>query len=647
MTKRYSSIALRIYLTTFALGLMLLAGNGYARETQRDVLVLGGTDRSTRLDAAGYAEYLLAPIDEPFAAIAAMPASDWRSAPGGILSLGYQPEGAWIRLRVSNRGQEDHDWLLTVDLATLERMEVRLYDPTSGAWSLSQLAGNAVRSDHQPMDGRYPAFRLAVPAGQTRIVYAHATSFDHLNLPISVVTEGTWLRDEARVIPLLTAFFGAMCAMLIYNGSLWAFTRDRSYAWYCLYLACSIGYTMTMTGLGSQYLWGDMPAVASRILPLSVCTSFAAAGLFIRAFLNLEKRGGVLLTMSSLLIGYWVVASTIVAMAPSLFPRLGIYQAGFISCLAAFGTAIRLWQEGNTSARYFTIGWSLLYVSTGYLTLALAGFVSMSPLPVHLQLFGFTVEFLVLSIGLAQRINRERAARLRAQREALFASEQLGLERLAVLRAEQDANIRLEQRVQERTRALNASNQALAAANAMLSDLSQRDALTGLFNRRHFDAMFDAAVSAASDTSHISVALLDIDHFKRVNDTYGHTVGDYCIVSVADVLRRYTQRSGECAARFGGEEFILMFNNLTESALRSTCERIRREIEALQIDADGAAVRFTVSIGAICARPAPMIPRERYSRSADEALYRAKAEGRNRVCMAVALCEEAAATRQV
>lgn len=561
-----------------------------------------------------------------------------------MLSLGYQPQGAWIRLWVSNEDQEGIDWLMTVDLATLERMEVRLYDPSSGMWSAPQLAGNAVRSDQQPLDGRYPAFRLAIPTGQTYIVYAHATSFDNLNVPIAVVTEQTWLRDEASIIPLLTAFFGAMSAMLIYNGSLWVFTRDRSYAWYCIYLACSISYTLTMTGLGGQYLWGDIPAVASRLLPLSVCTSFATAGLFIRAFLDLEKRGGVLLTISTLLIGYWVVTSAIVVITPSLFPRLGIYQAGFISCLAAFGTAIRLWQEGNQSARYFTMGWSLLYASTAYLTLALAGFVNMSTLPVYLQLFGFTVEFLVLSIGLAQRINRERAARLEAQREALSASQQLGLERLTVLRVEQEANIRLEQRVQERTRALNASNQALAAANAMLSDLSQRDALTGLYNRRHFDAMFDKAVSTAAGTAPISVALLDIDHFKRVNDTYGHTVGDYCIASVAEVLKRYTQRSGECAARFGGEEFIMMFGNLTEPMLRSTCERIRAEIEALQIDTDGATVRFTVSIGAVCARPIPTTQRENYSRWADEALYRAKADGRNRVCMANTVSGVAAAS---
>ncbi len=617
------------------LGAWLLFGmSAYAQSENSSgkILRLGQAEQTLRTDAGSYSEYLLQPITRSFDHAAQ--SGDWQIPARGIVSLGHKDQGGWIRFRVMSQTQTADAWLLTLAVPTLEWVEMRLFDPLRGAWSRSQISGNAVSSQEKPIWSRYPTFELDLPAGEERVIYIRASSFDYLNLPAVVVRRDAWHQQESQLIPLLGAFFGAMFAMLIYNGSLLIFTRDKAYLWYCLYLSCSITYTLNMTGLGNQYLWGDIPSLASRLLPMSICASFAAAGVFIRSFLDLKQRGGYLLQISNFTILYWFVVTVIVAFKPELFTQLWVYEAGFFSCVVAQGTAMRLWYEGNVSARYFTIAWLALYMSTGYLTLALAGFIPMSHNPIHLQLIGFTLEFLLLSIALAERINRERIARIQAQREALAASQALGIERLTSLRTQQEANVQLEHRVQDRTRALEESNQALAAANALLSELSQRDALTGLFNRRHFDELFVTAVKqAAIDRHSIGIAMLDIDHFKRINDSYGHTAGDHCIVAVADVLRRYTQRSGESAARFGGEEFILLFTNVSQAALYTLCERIRHDIESMLVSVDGSGISFTVSIGAACLQPQPGDQREAFSKQADQALYSAKAEGRNRVCV--------------
>lgn len=176
-----------------------------------------------------------------------------------------------------------------------------------------------------------------------------------------------------------------------------------------------------------------------------------------------------------------------------------------------------------------------------------------------------------------------------------------------------DTNLELERKVQERTEDLQR--------------LSEIDPLTGLLNRRGMLARFDEEISrqARQDAS-IGVLLLDLDHFKDVNDRYGHAAGDLALCEAAKVLNS-VKRAYDHAARWGGEEFLILLPECSEPDLLAIAERIRGRIEALHIDTGQHNFSFTVSIGAHLPQ-GPQTP-DAMLLQVDRALYAAKESGRN------------------
>ena len=170
------------------------------------------------------------------------------------------------------------------------------------------------------------------------------------------------------------------------------------------------------------------------------------------------------------------------------------------------------------------------------------------------------------------------------------------------------------------------------AREARLSAAASSDPLTGLLNRRGFEAALDATVGAQSARG--CIALLDLDHFKSVNDRYGHAAGDAVLRRIGE-LGRASLRNGDLMARVGGEEFVLLLREVQVPAAEAICERFRARIgaEAFLLD-DGTSIRVTASIG--IAELGPNDATAAVLKRADDALYCAKAAGRNRLMRAAA-----------
>ncbi|MEW6486863.1 MAG: diguanylate cyclase [Thermodesulfobacteriota bacterium] len=178
---------------------------------------------------------------------------------------------------------------------------------------------------------------------------------------------------------------------------------------------------------------------------------------------------------------------------------------------------------------------------------------------------------------------------------------------------------------------IKALQDALRASNEQLRELSSVDPLTKLFNRRYFMQALEAeyARSARYGTP-LAFLMLDIDHFKRLNDTYGHQAGDEVLRGLADLLR-VRVRGTDVAGRYGGEEFCVLLPHTGLPGAAELAERIRAAVEGTPIEARGERLGITVSVGA-AACPGPRVATaDDLIRLADEALYEAKAAGRNRV----------------
>ena len=162
-----------------------------------------------------------------------------------------------------------------------------------------------------------------------------------------------------------------------------------------------------------------------------------------------------------------------------------------------------------------------------------------------------------------------------------------------------------------------------------LQDLATRDFLTGLPNRRHFLDQAERLVPRMRDTRQpLTMVMLDLDHFKHVNDTWGHETGDRALRAVASALSSHA-RPQDQIARFGGEEFCLLVPGLDETALNAYLEQLRRRVEDLRVPVAHGQLRLTVSIGACRAGHADTL--HSLLAEADRRLYLAKAGGRNQV----------------
>lgn len=177
------------------------------------------------------------------------------------------------------------------------------------------------------------------------------------------------------------------------------------------------------------------------------------------------------------------------------------------------------------------------------------------------------------------------------------------------------------------------SRLGMQALNGQLEKISQVDGLTGLYNRRYWQEMFvkeyKRHMRSEADSS---VIMLDIDHFKKINDTYGHPAGDDVIKELGEIIKKAT-RETDIPGRYGGEEFAIVLTDTPMANVEFVAERIRRFVEKSIVVHDEVEISFTVSLG-IAGFKTSYVNETQWLEAADKALYKAKQSGRNKVALA-------------
>jgi diguanylate cyclase (GGDEF)-like protein len=247
-------------------------------------------------------------------------------------------------------------------------------------------------------------------------------------------------------------------------------------------------------------------------------------------------------------------------------------------------------------------------------------------------MLGAGIETVFLAFILAISHNQNRQALEESQAVLLNKERQVQNAQKDMLALQESATEDLEYKVQERTLELEVALRELSDTNRELQEKNTLDALTGIRNRSYFDRKYQAEVRRSRrEHTQLSVVMMDIDHFKNVNDQYGHLVGDECIKSVAHTLKKALRRPSDDVCRYGGEEFALILPSTDLEGALVLTERLRAQIENTSIQAEGVSINITISAGIGTAIADLNQPEDILLALADKQLYVAKNAGRNNV----------------
>lgn len=493
----------------------------------------------------------------------------------GEASHSIAPERVFVRFQVAP-GTKPPAYLET-RRAALKDVEI-LVVFADGSTRTTGLAPNQLQTSRRGGYIRAPLPGAGAPIRQVIVAFDQPTHRMTLEQAQLVAADAHETLDAHRMMLVLAALCGMLLMPLMFNAAFYRILRERFVLWHSA-LAVTLLLSIVVTS-GLSYYIGHVPVMTmSAMNTLLFGLSVGAAGMFARSFIEQGKLDPRLRRALPAAAGWAVLISTLHAALPfALRPiQSAVYYWAYIPVLVTY-----LWvltdalRRGSVAARYQAVGWAPM-ILVGVIRVV-SGLVESIPSADAMMLFyaGCVIEVLATTLGVADRFMT-----IKDQRDSA----------------------RTEARVLER--------------------LSERDALTGLFNRRVIEDRF-ARLRAEGFTA---LAIIDLDHFKLVNDTHGHAVGDKVLQVVADVLQ---PDEDTLAFRIGGEEFLLL---LRGPGAREGAERRRRAITAqVAAQIQGLDRMVTASMGLIQV-PRNAMPNagfaELYGR-ADQLLYEAKQAGRNR-----------------
>lgn len=535
------------------------------------------------------------------------------------IGFSYTRSAVWLRLPLANPGNEPLQRMLEINYALLAHID--FYAPDAqGVYQVVQ-TGFARPYASRPYPGRFPVLPVTLPPQSQQVVYLRVETPNSLNIPARMWEPQALQTHQHADYALQALYFGIVLAISFYNLMLFIVLRDQNYLLYVIFsgsVALALG---TFSGLGTEFVWGDAPVWT--MLGVNVPTAIAAMAMleFARRILNTA----VLFKPLDRVLQVFVVLHGISFFALIFWFRTfnpTYVVLTLITPLLLLATGIWSAWRGQRSAYFFVGAFAAILLAVVLTHLRNLGVLPTNFLTTDGTQIGSAMEMLLLSFALADRYNAMRRDQVQAQAQTLKAQQEL----VSTLR---EAEHVLEAKVAERTAELRLLNRKLEA-------LSATDGLTGIANRRHFDATLSAEWTRAARQGHaLALGLLDVDWFKKYNDHYGHQAGDDCLRKVADTLAATIARTGDLVARYGGEEFIFI---APATGADDALGMARKVCEALQALALPHALSelgcVTASVGVASMVPSDGATADTLIQAADQALYAAKAAGRNRAVLA-------------
>ncbi len=557
---------------------------------------------------------------------------DWRDSDAETPSFGVTSSTYWFAIRLFNDNRHVTNWLLEIGNPTIDMLELYILSPSNlakGGYQQRFYGGNRYSFSQREREDPHFVFPISLEPKQVTWLYLRVRNAYAMKLPLGLWQEEAYNSHRQVELMVQSAYFGIMAIMALYNLFVYFSLRDKSYLYYVMFVVSFSSWMFIEKGLAFQYIW---PNGVWQNLQLYVVTSSMAAGtsaLFANEFLSLEKNHPAYYRILYYLSLVWAFVILCAFVFPAQFMlKLIVFIAlpgGMLLLLAG----LLMWKKGVAAARYYAIAWSAVIIGSMFYALSILGLIPSNTFTTNAFQVGSVLEVFLLSLGLANRINTFQKEKEVAQQESLTLKARM---QEVKFNLQQNINKELEGRVQERTLKLEATLAELSKANRQLKTLSTTDGLTDVMNRRYFEENYPKEWKrGCRDQSPLSIIVVDIDYFKKVNDTYGHSAGDECLKVVASTIKGLVQRPADAVSRFGGEEFVITLPNTDASGVRYLAENIRTQIESLSIEIPGHCLQLTISLGVATTIPRVENESAALFNLADSALYEAKDSGRNQV----------------
>jgi diguanylate cyclase (GGDEF)-like protein len=532
---------------------------------------------------------------------------DFVPLPDGNDAFGFQRGAFWFHVRLLNRHPGEQRWLLVQQYPLSDHLDVyaRYPDGRTVHWA----SGDKMPFSSRSVRYRHPNFLLDLPLGEPVDVLVRVRSQSSMQVPLVLYTRTAFTelsRDAQLAIGL---YYGILLALFFYNLVLWITLRDASYFWYLFHISAFGMVLFCLNGLGFEYLWPDNPWLADKSVPLSISLALIGMHQFARVFLELPQRwpaGNRVSVAAIVLFVAFGIAATVV---PYRTITQVVSLAVLVSIVWISIVTLVVLRRGYTPARLFLLSWAMFLGGTAVFTLVAFGIVPKTFATEYGVQIGSALEMLFLSIALSYRY-----ASLRNENERIV----------------NEANLQLERKVAQRTQEVRSALTQLEDAHARLRDSSRRDGLTGLYNRTWFHEAFEKMlVDVSAQRTPVSLLMIDLDHFKSINDQHGHLVGDECLRAAAQRIGRSLRPYDALLARFGGEEFVVALPDHDLPAAVAVAEIVRQSLAAEPCVAQGCTVRISASIGVHTVHPGGSDNIDDAFQVADQALYAAKNHGRD------------------
>ncbi len=539
--------------------------------------------------------------------------TEWVRSEKAVPSFGFTASTYWFAIDIQNQSATNSEWLLESLYPPLDHITAHVIYPNQPA--MTYHGGDAVAFSQRVVKHRNTMFNVPLAAGQTVRIYLAVKTESSLQLPLVLLSPKALMVKDHEEQYALGLFYGSLITLLIFNLLVFASIRDMSYLYSVWYLLAWILFQMALNGLAYEYLWPEQTAWANKAVPFFI--GFALLGM-VQFTRSLLLTGQHLPAMDRLLVYAAVGSVAIMAWALlgrySLAIQIGTAGAMVIAVLVVT-TGVLALRRGVMQARFFMLAWSCLLVGIVLYVLKTFGVIKSTPFTDNAMQIGSAFEGILLSFALAHRMRL-----LKDENERVLAQGTATLER----------------RVQERTTQLDQALLSLSDANGRLMRLSHIDGLTGVNNRAYFDEQIAFEWSRSLNAhSPVGLLLVDVDHFKRFNDTHGHQGGDACLRLVAKTIQHQLTNPANRCYRYGGEEFVVLLPNANAAQCSAVAEQLRAAIEGLSFQDEGIAEKITISAGVNALIPSASSSFASLINGADQALYQAKREGRNRVCVKV------------